>query len=467
MKKRLGAIMNDPATILVVEDGESERDALVRVLRMEQYRVVSAMNPEHALTHAGEPIDLVISDLRMGKQSGIDLLQLWRQRSPLMPFIIMTAYGDVDSAVTAMKLGAADFLTKPVNPDDLLALVRNCLRAKTSTAPVEADDLNRGQSVFARIIGSSQSMQQVCDQTRRAAQTTSTVLILGESGTGKELIAEAIHQNSPRRDAPFILVNMAAIPETLVESELFGHVRGAFTGASASRVGRFEAANAGTIFIDEIGDFPLGLQAKLLRVLENRTITPVGSNDDKPIDVRVVAATSRNLPRMTATGQFREDLYYRLNVVAVQLPPLRERREDIPLLARHFLAQFARASGRPALHIQPALMEALTGLDWPGNVRQLRNCLESMFVMAAAPILTLEDLPRNLTMQPDLTDRQSMPTGAMLEDVKKTAMLRALKQFGGNRTRAADYLGISVRTLQRKLKEWGPEIGESWIETDQ
>jgi DNA-binding NtrC family response regulator len=457
--------MNEPATILVVEDGESERDALVRVLRMEQFHVLSAMNPEQAIARAGEPIDLVISDLRMGKQSGIDLLRAWRERSPLMPFIIMTAYGDVDSAVAAMKLGAADFLTKPVNPADLLALVHNCLRERSVPAPAGLAGQDQAQSVFERIIGTSHGMQQVCDQTRRAAQTASTVLILGESGTGKELISEAIHQNSPRHAEPFILVNMAAIPETLVESELFGHVKGAFTGASANRVGRFEAANGGTIFIDEIGDFPLSLQAKLLRVLENRCITPVGSNDDRRIDVRVVAATSRNLPRMTANGEFREDLYYRLNVVAIQLPPLRERREDIPLLVSHFLREFPRSSGAPMVDVEPALMDALVGLEWPGNVRQLRNCLESMVVMAAGPVLKLEDLPRNLTLQPELADRQSMPTGAMLEDVKRTAILRALRQFRGNRTRAADYLGISVRTLQRKLKEWGNAVDESWAET--
>jgi DNA-binding NtrC family response regulator len=448
---------SDRATILVVEDGESEREALVRVLRMEQYEVMSAADPQHAIDFAHQPIDLVISDLRMGKQSGIDLLRYWRERWPAMPFIIMTAYGDVDSAVTAMKLGAADFITKPVNPDSLLTLVRDCLdRRVVQTHHEQAPSTAAGDRVFDRIVGRSPPMCEIIDQTRRAAHTESTVLVLGESGTGKELIAEAIHQNSPRCPGPFILVNMAAIPETLVESELFGHLKGAFTGAAASRVGRFEAAHGGTIFIDEIGDFPLNLQAKLLRVLENRTITPVGGNRDRLVDVRVVAATSRNLAKMTSLGQFREDLYYRLNVVAINLPPLRDRRDDIPLLVEHFVHELARAGNKPPLKISPELMQAFISLDWPGNVRQLRNALESMVVMARGELLTPADLPRNLALEPlDRSAEIAAAAGPMLEDVKRAAMLRALDQFQGNRTRAAEYLGISVRTLQRKLKEWG------------
>jgi DNA-binding NtrC family response regulator len=281
------------------------------------------------------------------------------------------------------------------------------------------------------------------------------VLILGESGTGKELIAEAIHENSPRQNGPFVLVNMAAIPETLVESELFGHVKGSFTGASTDRLGRFETANGGTIFIDEIGDFPAPSQAKLLRVLENRTVTRVGSNVDQAINVRVVAATSRNLDQMVANGEFREDLYYRLNVVVIQLPPLRQRREDISLLAEHFLSELCQTNQLSPLRLHPDLLSFLEGFSWPGNVRQLRNCLESMVVMARDSVLTLDDLPRNLA-QPEAPPVRPATTGSerTLEDLQRAAIIRTLRQFDGNRTRTAEALGISVRTLQRRLKEW-------------
>ena len=358
--------------ILVVEDRDAEREALARVLRLEGYAVLAARSPAEAQQRPGPSIDLVISDLRMGAQSGIDLLDWWRERWPATPFILLTAFGTVDTAVAAMKLGATDFLTKPVDPDQLLALVNASLgRNDPAQQPAVVAGLLMGERGDSRIVGSSQALVAVCEQALRAAQTQSTVLILGESGTGKELFAEAIHLNSPRREGPFVTVNMAAIPETLVESELFGHVRGAFTSAVASRVGRFEAAHGGTLFIDEIGDFPLPLQAKLLRVLENRTLTPVGGEREIAIDVRVVAATSRPLVRMKQQGQFREDLYYRLNVISLQLPPLRKRRQDIPQLARHFLAEFAAQAGRKPLQISTELIRELERLPWPGNVR---NC---------------------------------------------------------------------------------------------
>lgn len=447
-------MMDTDHTILVVEDGQAEREALARMLRLEQFAVVTAPNPQQALEYVDEPIGLIISDLRMGKNSGIDLLRIWQEQKPGTPFIMVTAYGDVDSAVTAMKLGAADYLTKPVNPLELLRRVRQCLESRHQPASDGGSD-----SALEGIVGRSALMREVCEQTRLAARTESTVLILGESGTGKELIAEAIHRHSPRSGGPFVLVNMAAIPDTLVESELFGHVRGAFTGAATDRMGRFEAAAGGTIFIDEIGDFPASSQAKLLRVLENRVITPVGSNDDRQVDVRMVAATSRDLRQMAADGAFREDLYYRLNVVVIQLPALRDRREDISLLAEHFLTELCLASNKPPLRMDPELLETLTSLSWPGNVRQLRNCLESMVVMARHDVLTVADLPRTLFGE---TEEPAAPPAPMafdrtLDDLKRAAILRALKQHGGNRTRAAESLGISVRTLQRRLKQWGDD----------
>jgi DNA-binding NtrC family response regulator len=420
---------------------------------MEGFAVVTARNPSEAMQQAVEAIDLVISDLRMGSQTGIELLTWWRERAPVTPFILLTAYGTVDTAVAAMKLGAADFVMKPVDPEQLLHLVNQSLgsgevEAIASGAPLLVD--SHGES---RIVGRSQALTAVCHQAQRAAQTQSTVLILGESGTGKELFAEAIHQNSPRRHGPFVTVNMAAIPETLVESELFGHVRGAFTSAVASRIGRFEAAGGGTLFIDEVGDFPLPLQAKLLRVLENRTITPVGGEREIAVDVRVVAATSRPLAKMRQEGQFRQDLYYRLNVISLHLPPLRERRQDIPLLTRHFLSQFASGAGRRSPTLSAELVRELERLPWPGNVRQLRNCLEQMYVLSAGDVLSIGDLPTEVREEPE---GEAVEVGSVgLETLKRSAILQALRQFDGNRTRAADFLGISVRTLQRKLRDWG------------
>ncbi len=449
--------MVQAARILVVEDGPGEREALARVLRMEQYDVLTAENPQQALEYIEQPVDLILSDLRMGKSSGLDLLRYWEEQRPHTPFIMITAYGDVESAVAAMKLGANDYLTKPVDPEQLLGLIEKCLKQRRESVVVESKSRPEGrrEAGMDRIVGRSPAMLDVFDQTRRAAQTESTVLILGESGTGKELIAEAIHENSPRQSGPFVLVNMAAIPETLVESELFGHMKGAFTGATADRMGRFETANGGTIFIDEIGDFPAPSQAKLLRVLENRTISRVGCNEDKGIDVRVVAATSRKLEQMVANGQFREDLYYRLNVVAIHLPPLRERREDIPILSEFFLRELCQANRVPALNIDPDLMRYLEDFSWPGNVRQLRNCLESMVVMARGPVLRIDDLPRGLPesyLQPTINGAPGKDHS--LEELQRTAILRTLQEFNGNRTRAAEALGISVRTLQRRLKEW-------------
>lgn len=439
-------------TILVVEDKKSEREAMTRFLRVEGYHVLAAPNPEQALQHLNKPIDLVISDLRMGEISGNELLRRWRQHHPSTAFIMVTAHGDVESAVEAMKLGAQDYLSKPVNPDELSILVSKCLtsRGKTFYAPEEGEP----PQGFGRMIGNAPVMLKVYDQARRAAAVESTILVTGESGTGKELMAEGIHRNSPRNKNAFVTVNMAAVPENLVESELFGHIKGAFTGATAERIGRFEAAQKGTLFIDEIGDFALSSQAKLLRVLENHTVTPIGSNQDRKVDVRVVAATSRNLEEMVKEGTFREDLYYRLNVITIQLPPLRSRPEDIPLLVQKFLHDLSRDTGREDLEVDPQLMRFFETYEWPGNVRQLRNCLESMVVMASDKVLTVDDLPPTLGDH-HTSSEVEIPVGVTLEDLERTAVEQALAQFEGNRTHAAESLGISVRTLQRKLKAWG------------
>ncbi len=449
--------MSSRATILVVEDDRSAAVALARILERDSYRVVSAGSVDEARNHLGDGIDLVLSDLRLGADDGMDLLNLWRRERPATPFILMTAYAEIASAVRATKLGAEDYLPKPIDTDALLSLIRKCLVTEARDAP--APPLQRGSSGepgFEGLVGQSQVMLDVFARIRRAAKSESTILILGESGTGKELVAEAVHRNSPRKNGPFIAVNMAAVPGTLVESELFGHVKGSFTGATASRIGRFQAANGGTIFIDEVGDFALESQAKMLRVLETRTITPVGGNHEVPVDVRVVAATSRNLQEMVAAGQFREDLFYRLSVVTLSLPALSERLEDVPSLTRHFLKQLCHTNQRSEISVDPELMSFLETFDWPGNVRQLRNCLENMVVMADRDVLTVEDLPDGILE----TDRTTagvprVSPSTTIENLEKAAMLQALERFQGNRTQSAKSLGISVRTLQRRLRSWG------------
>jgi len=451
------------ARILIVEDQESERRALERVLRVAGYDVGMASSAEEALEWRDQPIDLVISDLRMAGRSGIDLLLDWRAVHPLTPFLLATAFGDVDSAVRCMKLGAYDYLTKPVDPDRLLAIVREAL-ARPAAAPhaappgAEAARIQLPKAAsFGPLIGASPSMQEVFERIRRVSQTDSIVLILGESGTGKELVAAAIHRESPRASGPYVAVNMAAIPAHLVESELFGHIRGAFTGATDARIGRFEVADGGTIFIDEIGDFEPIAQAKLLRVLESYTVCPIGSNEDRQVNVRVVAATSRNLQDLVARGQFREDLFYRLNVVAIKLPALRERPGDIPLLADVFLRESAAACGRPAMSLDPRLLQHLMSQSWPGNVRQLRNLIFSMVVMARSNVLNLGDLPPELLPGGGPKSPEAEPSAAQqdLEVIERAHILATLTAHGGNRTHAAAALRISVRTLQRKLKAWG------------
>ena len=448
--------MKKNSTILIVDDQLNEREALGRVLRQEGFRVVSAANAEQATGFFEEPVDLVISDLRMGENSGLDLLRLWKSRMPATPFIMMTAYGDVTSAVDAMKLGAEDYLSKPVNPDELLMLIDRCLefRQKDETIRHLKERLDERLG-FEKMIGSSKLMLDLFDQVRRAARSVCTVLITGESGTGKELISEALHHHSLRSHGPFVTVNMAAVPEHLVESELFGHVKGAFTGAMGARIGRFEAAEGGTLFIDEIGDFAQASQAKLLRVLENHTITPIGSNNDKHVDVRVVAATSRHLDEMVREQKFREDLYYRLNVVTIHLPPLRDRPEDIPLLVAHFNKTLCALQNRAELEFDSELLDFLYKYEWPGNVRQLRNAMESMIVLARGERLTIDDLPSSIESESGSESTSKLTDGGMLRDLQRSAVEKALHEHLGNRTRAATALGISVRTLQRKLKIWG------------
>ncbi len=444
--------------ILVVEDDAAARAALARFLACEDFAVVTAETADAARPQLFDRVDLVICDLRLGAASGVDLLRDWKAQRPDTSFILMTGNGDIPSAVEAMKLGAADYLLKPVDPDELLVVMRKELGARQKDARIEELSARLDKHFgFERLVGQSKAMLDVFARVRRAARSESTVLIQGESGTGKELIAEALHQNSPRKTGPFVAVNMAAVPSTLVESELFGHVKGAFTGATGSRVGRFKAAEGGSIFIDEIGDFALELQAKLLRVLETRRVTPVGGDDEMAINARVIAATARNLEQMVADGKFRDDLYYRLSVVTIPLPPLRERAEDIPLLVHSFLNEFRASTNGPPLGVAPELMRYLETYAWPGNVRQVRNCIESMVVLAEHDTLTMADLPATLTQHKSARGNDGPPRMARdtLKSLERSAIEEALERSGGNRTAAARTLGISVRTLQRKLHAWG------------
>ena len=448
--------MSNAGRILVVEDQEIERRALSQILKAEGLTVFGAESADKALGYVDENIDVVLSDLHMGDVSGIDLLQLWKKRQPETQFIVMTGHSSVSTAVDAIKAGAFDYITKPVNPVEIVLLIKRAIEGLQKDK--EIDNLRRRlDQKFGvdQIVGQSKMMKDVFARIQRAAPVDSTVLILGESGTGKELVAQALHQNSPRKKGPFVPINVAAVPATLVESELFGHVRGAFTGATDKRMGRFEQADGGTLFIDEIGDFELGLQAKLLRVLETMTITPVGGHEDRKVNVRVLAATSREIRRMVAEGTFREDLYYRLNVIPINLPPLRDRPDDIPILVEHFLKDIAASKGTPPRRISPEVMRRFQSYRWQGNVRELRNVLEQMMVLADGEFLTERDLPDQIAESAQTAPNPSeIPTGLTMDELEKLAITKALDQCAGNRTHAANRLGISVRTLQRKLQQY-------------
>jgi DNA-binding NtrC family response regulator len=448
--------MSTPGRLLVVEDQELERKSVMQLLKREGFHVFGAENADKAIGYSDENIDVVLSDLHMGDVSGLDLLSLWKQKQPDTSFIVLTGHSSIDSAVEAIKKGAYDYITKPVNPDELILLIRRALETKRKDQ--EIDNLRRRLDQkfgLDQIVGQSKLMKDVFAKIQRAAPVDSTVLILGESGTGKELVAQALHHNSPRKKGPFVAVNCAAVPATLVESELFGHVRGAFTGATDRRIGRFEQADAGTLFIDEIGDFELGLQAKLLRVLETFTLTPVGGHEDRKVNVRVIAATSRDIRKMVEQGTFREDLYYRLNVVTISLPPLRDRVDDVPLLVEHFLKEIAENKHTAPKRVSPEVMRRLISYRWPGNVRDLRNALESMMVLADGELLTERDLPDRIAEgSRDSANPREIPTGLTMDELEKLAIMKALDECAGNRTHAAGRLKISVRTLQRKLQHY-------------
>jgi DNA-binding NtrC family response regulator len=448
--------MSNAGRILVVEDHEVERRAVSQILKAEGFTVLGAENADKALGYMDENIDVVLSDLNMGDVSGLDLLQLWKKNKPETQFILLTGHSSVNSAVEAIKAGAFDYVTKPINHDELVFLVKRAMEVMAKDKEIDSLRRRLDQKFgLDQIVGQSKEMKDVFAKIQRAAPVDSTVLILGESGTGKELVAQALHHNSTRKKGPFVAVNCAAVPATLVESELFGHVRGAFTGATDKRMGRFEQADGGTLFIDEIGDFEIGLQAKLLRVLETLTLTPVGGHEDRKVNVRVLAATSRDIRKMVEQGTFREDLFYRLNVVTITLPPLRDRPDDVAILVEHFLKEISANKHTAPKKISPEVMRRFQQYRWPGNVRELRNTLESMMVLAEGDLLTERDLPERIAEASHETAApKEIPTGLTMEELEKLAITKALDQCGGNRTHAANRLGISVRTLQRKLRQY-------------
>lgn len=424
----------------------------------EEYEVFVASDADTAFRlMETEPFEVILTDLRMTGPSGMKVIE--RAMSlPNRPIVIMmTAYGNVETAVEAMKRGAFDFLTKPLNIEKLELLIRRGLKSRATEKEVEQlhQRLDRKFS-FDGIIGNSSGLSEVIEKVRLVAPTRSTVLIEGETGTGKELVAQAIHQNSDRSRRPFVAVHCAALAANILESELFGHERGAFTGATERRVGRFEAADGGTLFLDEIGEIDAGTQVKLLRFLETRSFERLGSVKPVKVDVRLVAATNRDLEAMVKAGDFREDLLYRLNVVRLLMPPLRERRDDIALLLRHYILQMAEENGVPPIEVDPEAMRALEAYGWPGNIRELRNFAENAVVMQRGGRLTIYDIDPRYLGHEELPAAEAGPVSNPLsvEENEKRLLRNALQKSGGNRTKAAELLGISRRTLHRKLKQW-------------
>jgi two-component system NtrC family response regulator len=448
--------MAEPFRILVVDDEPAQRELVSGFLRKQGFEVTPAPGGRAALarfTH--EPFDLVLTDQRMPEMSGLELLEAVRAVTPEASVIVMTAYGTIETAVSAIKAGAADYLTKPLNLDELLHRIHHVReRQRLLTENRELREALAERHRIEGVIGESGGMQEVLSLVRRVAPSDATVLIRGESGTGKELIAKAIHYASPRAAGPLVRVNCAALPETLLESELFGHEKGAFTGAVAARKGRFELADGGSLFLDEIGDLPLHLQVKLLRVLQEREIERVGSARPQAVDVRVLAATHRNLEALVPEGRFRDDLYYRINVVTISLPPLRERREDLPLLIDLFLRRFSAKSDKPVAGLSAEAREALLRYDYPGNVRELENLIERAVVLTRDEVIGLRDLP--LTLH-DASPDPARPAGLVpaVEGLERRMIREALGRAAGVQTRAAEILGISERVLRYKLRKYG------------
>ncbi len=451
--------MTPKGRILIVDDEPSVRDSLSRWFRDDGYEVGTAEGANDALTRLAERRwDISLVDIRMRGTDGIELQRRMKEVDPELIVIIMTGYASVDTAVAALKNGAYDYITKPLDPDDVAHLVTNALsHRRTAEENVRLREVVASQGVHpTEIIGASTAMQKVFHGIETVAMTDATVLITGESGTGKELVARAIHAASPRRFHPLVTIHCGALTETLLESELFGHEKGAFTGAQYRKKGKFEMAEGGTVFLDEIGDISLKTQTDLLRVLQEHEIVRVGGNQTLKVDFRCVAATNKDLDLLIREGKFRPDLYYRLNVFHIEIPPLRERREDIPQLVEHFVQKYAQSMNKKINRVEPAAMALLQRYDWPGNVRELENAIERAMVVGREPELREENFAiRTATVPADAASRS-------LDDVEKAHILHVLEECQYNQTRAAELLGIDRATLHNKLKKynWSRHLAE-------
>jgi len=446
--------------ILVVDDDESVRWVTQVQLQQKGFSVGVASDANQALDCIhGTPPGLVITDLKMPGMSGLELLKRIRAEYPEIMVIMVTAFGTVENAVDAMKAGAYDYITKPVNRDELLLTVSRALEHLNLREEVRnlRTSLDKKYG-FENILGQSKVLLYVLDTASRAAQSTSTLLIRGETGTGKELLAKAVHFNSVRKDKPFVTINCGAIPKDLLESELFGHLKGSFTGAFANKKGKVELADRGTLFLDEIGEMPLELQVKMLRLIQEGEIEKVGVAGPTSVDVRIIAATHRNLLAMVEDGTFREDLYYRVAVIPLELPPLRDRAEDVPELVQHFFLKAKEKQGRPNLALPPPLLPYFSGYRWPGNIRELENVIERLVVLSRGDEITLNDLPEFLRrgrLPVDELHLELPPQGISLEAVEKELIVRALEKFNWNQTHAARYLDISRKTLIYRMEKFG------------
>jgi two-component system NtrC family response regulator len=454
-------------TILVVDDEPNYLVVLSELLKEEDYEVFTAQSGEKGLKIAKEnDLDLIITDMRMPGMDGLELLKAVKSFNRHLPVIMVTAFGEVEKAVVAMKAGAYNYLAKPFSNDELLVNIRKAIEHYSLLREnLRLRDEARVRYGFASMIGKNARMQEIYNLIEKVAPTQASVLITGESGTGKELVARAMHVNSPREDGPFISVNCAALPETLLESELFGHEKGSFTGAASLRKGRFELADTGTLFLDEIGDIPLPLQAKLLRVLQERSFERVGGNRSIKVDVRIITATNKDLKDEVEKGRFREDFFYRLNVVHVHLPPLRERADDIPMLTEHFVNKFAKVLNKPNLQVSMEALRFLVSLPWEGNVRELENIIERAAILCSGDMIRQEDVHPGMSTikedkqwSPDIDIEKlippNLPLPEVLSGVEEQMLKRALDDANNIQARAAEKLGITKSLLQYKLKKY-------------
>ncbi len=453
------------ARILIADDDEVSCQLFAETLESDGFFVDQVTSGDAALARLeADTYDLLLIDVRMPGTSGLEVTRVTHNKFPALPIVVMTAFGSIDTAVEAIHEGAFDFISKPMNLAEIKSILARALaqRSLQRRAEKQASQADEYPSELGKIIGKSAAMVEVYKTVARVAPTKSTVLILGESGTGKELIARAIHEHSPRASQPFVAVDCGALTETLLETELFGHVRGSFTGALADKKGVFEESQGGTCFLDEVGGISLNMQARLLRVLQEHEIRRVGGKEWLPVDVRVVAATNQELPQAIAEGQFRQDLYYRLDVVSIRLPPLRERRDDIPLLARHFLSYYSKQTGKSVSAISDNAMELLSNYRWPGNIRELEHAIEQAVALSYQPVLLPEDLPREVreqtthqfSAQPAASSEFNFPDQPSLEEMKKRYVHHVLQITNGNVSATARILNVDRRSLYRMLARY-------------